>query len=139
MVSNVPSTSMLSKTAGSVERARLSREQFTRILIAELSQQDPTDPVDNSTFLSQLVQLQNLESSAELTDGLKSFQRFVEMGSASSLIGKYIKGISDSGAQVEGIVQKVQMDPKGVKLVVGQEKLSLAGVQEIIPTVFNVE
>ena len=45
---------------GSSASASLSREDFMNILLAEMSHQDPMNPVDNQEFLSQLAQLQTL-------------------------------------------------------------------------------
>ena len=79
-------------TAGN--RASVTRDQFLQILVTELTTQNPMDPLDNGEFMQQLVGLQSLEQTAALTDSLKSFERFIQMSTASNLIGQTIKGLT---------------------------------------------
>lgn len=120
----------LPKTA--TDRASISREQFLRILTTELTSQNPLDPMDNTQFMNQLVSLQTLEQTAALTDGLKSFERFLQMSSAGSLIGKAIKGVAQDGTNVSGTVSKVVVEKDGAFLIVGSAKVPVNGVQEIL-------
>lgn len=117
----------------SKNRAAVSREQFLKILVTELTSQNPMDPLDNSQFLDQLVSLQSLEQTAAMTDSFRTFERFIQMSSASSLIGKTVKGIDEKGATVQGVVSKVVLDKDAVQLVVGSKKVPVNSVQEITP------
>lgn len=114
-------------------RAAVSREQFLKILVTELTSQNPMDPLDNSQFLDQLVSLQSLEQTAAMTDSFRTFERFLQMSSASSLIGKTVKGLDEKGATVQGVVSKVVLDADKVQLVVGSKKVPVNSVQEITP------
>ena len=114
------------------ERASISRDQFLQILVAELSSQSPLDPLDNGQFMQQLVGLQGLEQTAALTDSLKTFERFLQMSSGSTLIGRKVKGLSTSGENVEGTVSKVVLENDKVHLVVGPHKVQVNSVTEIV-------
>ena len=114
------------------QRAGLSRDQFLQILVAELTNQDPLDPMDNAQFLQQLVSMQTLEQTSVLTDTLQSFQKFMQMSSASALVGRIIKGISAEGNSIEGIVDKIVMEKGSVTLHVGTHRVPFQGVQEIL-------
>lgn len=133
MISTVGSAGGASGIAGSANRASVSREQFLKLLVTELSSQNPLDPLDNSQFMNQLVGLQTLEQTAALTDSLKAFEQFMQMSSAASFLGKKIKGVAEGGGAVEGNVLKVVMDKGKAMLLVGDKKVPLAGVQEILP------
>jgi flagellar basal-body rod modification protein FlgD len=113
------------------DRARLTQQEFLEILTTELTHQSPFDPVDNSQLLSQLVDLQTLESSAAIADGIRAFHRFMELASASTLIGKVVKGISNTGETLRGVVERVVLDRNRVELLVGGHRLTISGVQEI--------
>lgn len=125
--------SPVSKDLSPIERAKLNRDQFMKILISEVSNQDPLDPVNQKDFLGQLATLQNLESSAALTEGIYNSTLFQEIGSASSLIGKQVRGVGDDGAPVSGLVDKVTVDGKTVRLMVQGRAMALGGVTEIAP------
>ena len=112
-------------------RAQVSQEDFLQILVAELTNQNPMDPMDNAQFLQQLVGLQTLEQTSALTDALKTFERFLNMGSAAGLIGKTVSGFGLEGQPVTGIVDKVVMENGSVLLQVGAELMPMHGVEAI--------
>jgi flagellar basal-body rod modification protein FlgD len=114
------------------ERAEVNREQFLEILVTEMVNQNPLDPMDNEAFLQQLVGLQTLEQTSALTDALKTFERFMQMSSASGLIGRTIKGVNDQGDLIEGVVDKVVMEHNDVMLRVGPHSMPFRGVGEIL-------
>ncbi|MBI5359837.1 MAG: flagellar hook capping protein [Planctomycetes bacterium] len=132
-ISSLTSTTQTSAATGSTaERARLTRDEFMKILIAEVSNQDPMSPLDNKEFLGQLTNLQNLESTSALTDTLKTMNKYQELGAASTLIGKTITGTADSGNLVKGAVSKVVVNNDSISLVVGNETVALNNVQEVV-------
>lgn len=118
-------------TNDSTDRAKFNREQFLTMLISELQNQDPLDPMDNGKFLEQLMQMQQLESSAALSDGISSLLKFQTMSTASGMIGKTIQGIGDNGSSVNGVVEKVSLLNGEVRLVVGGTNVSLGNVQSV--------
>lgn len=113
------------------DRASISREQFLKILVAELTTQDPLEPLDNADFMQQLVGLQSLEQTAALTDSLKNFERFIQMSSGSAMIGKTVKGLAATGGVVQGAVTRVVLEDGRVSVVVGSQKLPIESVTEI--------
>ncbi len=107
---------------GPSAQSALSREDFMSILLAEMTYQDPMNPVDNQEFLSQLAQLQTLEATTSLTEGIESLVALQRLTSAGQLIGKDVQGTSADGTSIAGTVEKV--------LVRGQETLvSVEGVE----------
>ncbi|MBI4613012.1 MAG: hypothetical protein HY720_05325 [Planctomycetes bacterium] len=129
---DVPKTIENSKTAS--ERSEFSREDFLKLLTAELTHQDPLNPLDQVEFLNQLTSLQTLEATSALTDGIGALQRFQGFSAASNLIGRTVVGVSDSGEVVRGRVDKVLYDPdtKEIKLEVTGRKVSLGNVREVL-------
>jgi len=114
------------------ERSQVNRDQFLKILVTELSNQDPMDPLDNAQFLQQLVGLQTLEQTSALTDALKTFERFLQMTSVSGLIGRDIAGTGTEGQSVQGKVDKVLVENGTVLLQVGPHRVPVQGIQEIL-------
>ena len=130
MIDAVSNTLGMEVTAAA-ERADVNREQFLQILISELTSQNPLDPMDNSQFLDQLVGMQTLEQTSALTDALKTFERFMQMSSASNLIGRSVRAVDVQGAPVEGTVERVTVESGKVMLKVGPHNVPYQGVQEI--------
>ena len=115
-----------------LQRAQLSREEFLGLLIAEITQQNPLEPLDNGQFLSQLVNLQNLETTAALEDGISSLGQSFRLTTASGLIGKQVSGTLDDGSETNGRVERVTMEQGSVRLWVDGNAISLDSVSEIL-------
>jgi flagellar basal-body rod modification protein FlgD len=57
-----PTAATASATAGEASTAALGDETtFLQLLVAQIQNQDPTQPIDSSTFLSQLASFSQLE------------------------------------------------------------------------------
>lgn len=135
MVNAVSNTDFAGTISSASNRAGVSRDDFMKILVTELSNQDPLEPMDNSQFLDQLIGLQTLEQSAAMTDNLRSFQNFMEMSYGSSLVGKSVKALGNDGTTIEGVVSKVVLENGKASVVVGNQKVPVSAVREILAAV----
>ncbi|MCQ4087192.1 flagellar hook capping FlgD N-terminal domain-containing protein [Saccharibacillus sp. JS10] len=70
------------------DTATMGKEQFLTILIAQLKNQDPLTPMDNSQFTAQMAQFSSLEQLMNMSSQLT--QMNASMGTASQLIGQKI-------------------------------------------------
>ena len=124
--------SSILNTQSASDRAKFNQEDFLKMLTAELTNQDPLEPLSNHEFLGQLASLQSLESTAALTDGIESLRKFQQMASASNMIGKFIRGVTAEGETVTGMVERVILDPKqGIQLMVGGHSLPIDAIREL--------
>lgn len=81
---------------------RLASDKFTflKLLVAQLTNQDPLDPTDDKEFLSQLAQFSSLEQLQEISTGVESLNGTMHQGqlmTATSFIGK---AVVVSGSQI---------------------------------------
>jgi flagellar basal-body rod modification protein FlgD len=113
-----------SSTATSGSRTTLGREDFYKIMIGELQNQDPYDPVDNQQYLDQLATLQNLDTLGRLSDGIGKLVLQGQLSSASALIGKEVSTSASNadGSKVSGKVEKVQVMDGAVSLILDGDK-----------------
>lgn len=88
----------LSATPGS----DLGKDEFLRLLVTQLRNQDPVNPMDSSQFASQLAQFNSVEQLINVNDTLSAMiqsQELIGTGLnntlASSLPGKSVKAISN--------------------------------------------
>jgi len=84
----------------------LGKDDFLKILITQLSYQDPTAPMEDKEFIAQMAQFSTLE---QMTGMAKDFSKLTSMlmgNEASSALGKGVE-IKEGERTVQGIVQAV--------------------------------
>lgn len=94
----------------------LKSEDFIKMMITQLQNQDPLDPAKNDQLLAQMSQIGQLQASTDLQSSLKSLVLQNNVGAASSLIGKTVVGMDEQGASVKGIVNSVRVEDGAVAL-----------------------
>lgn len=107
-------------------------DDFLKLLIAELQNQDPMSPMDNNQILQQVSQIREIESNSRLTETLESVQLGQAMATASSLIGQYITALTADGEKVNGQVDRVSVVDGQPKLMVGDYEVDLDNIGEIL-------
>lgn len=82
-------------------------DDFLKLMIAELQNQDPLNPLDNDELIAQFSQIRSVGATEKLTSTLDSVLLGQNISSATNLIGAEIDGISDDGDTVTGVVERV--------------------------------
>ena len=106
--------------ASRVVSKELDKDAFLRLLLAELANQDPLNPMDDREFIAQMAQFSTLEQMTNMTkalEGMSSLQQY----STVSYVGKVIAFQHEDadGQKKSSIAQvlAVWFDPKnGVML-----------------------
>jgi flagellar basal-body rod modification protein FlgD len=117
-------------------RTTLGQDDFYKIMISELSNQDPFEPLDNQQFLEQLTSLQNSQTMSQLNEGIGKLLLSQELASAGNLIGREIKAVDADAAEgtgeLSGTVERVQVKDGEVSLVLdGGQPVALGEILEI--------
>lgn len=110
----------------------IDSETFLKLLLHELQNQDPLEPMSNSQLVQQLSQIWELESNMELAGTLEAVRLSQNVAAASSMIGRLVAGLSDGGQQIAGRVDGVSISDGKPKLYVGQYIVDLEDVSDII-------
>ena len=106
----------------------LSMDEFLKMMIAELQNQDPLEPMDNGQILEQIGQIREITSSDKLTSTLEAAFLGQNMATASSLMGQWLVAMSEDNNEVlaAGQVTQISMANGIPKLHVGGNKPPLA-------------
>ena len=97
LVSAVGSTSSASTT---VSANGIGQEDFLKILLTQLSYQDPLKPMDNQEFIAQMAQFTTLEQTKQLNDRIDSLLSIESSNQSIGLIGKTVEINTSSGASI---------------------------------------
>lgn len=135
------STGATSSAANSAQGNGLNdvdMNQFLNLMITELQNQDPLNPTDNAALLEQIGQLRSISSNDQLVNTLSSFSNTQELTTASSLIGKKVRGLDVKGSEVDGAVSSVSVkidekdrNKRSVQVHVGTQIVDIKNVREI--------
>lgn len=114
-------------------------DQFLGLLITEMQNQDPLNPMDNGQMLTQLSQIREIGSTNKLTQTLTNLAVGQELSMASSMIGKTVKALDGDAKDIEGKVTSVSVqtdseDPniRKVSVHVGDATVDIKNIREII-------
>ena len=115
----------------------LDIDDFLKLLISELQNQDPLDPMDNSEMVQQIGPIREIGATDQLTKTLSSLSSSQELVTASSLIGKTVEGLAEDSSAVDGIVDRITVetsdenDTRTVKVHVGGKTMDIKNIREI--------
>jgi flagellar basal-body rod modification protein FlgD len=112
----------------------LGLDQFLKLMITELQNQDPLNPLENHQILQQISQIREIEATSQLSTTLDAVLLGQSLSNASGLINKQIKALTDSGEQVSGRVDRVSVADNKVLLHVGEQAVGLNNLSEISPS-----
>lgn len=90
--------------------AELDSSEFIKVLVQELTNQDPFEPHDSAQILEQLSSLRNIESQTQLQDQLKTLVLQNEIAQAGGMIGRMVQGLDESNNRIEGVVTSVRVE-----------------------------
>jgi flagellar basal-body rod modification protein FlgD len=84
-------------------------DDFLKIMITELQNQDPLNPLENDELIAQISQIRSVGATEKLTETLDSVLLGQNISSATNLIGAEIDAISDDNERVTGVVERVSV------------------------------
>ena len=113
----------------------LDMDQFLKLMITELQNQDPLNPLENAEILQQISQIREIGATGRLTETLESVLLGQNLTSATSMIGKTVKAMSDDAKEVSGLVDRVTVTDGEPRLHIGDKAVRLKNVKEVLSTV----
>ena len=132
MTSPISGPTGTNPATGSTEAAKSrslgDKDTFLKLLVAQLKYQDPSKPADSTAFLAQTAQFTQVEKLEDMVNMLQS-QRMI---GASSLVGKTVTYMDDTGTQQTGVITAAKLNGDSEPtLKVGNTDVQLSKVVEI--------
>jgi len=111
----------------------LNTNTFIQLLVTEMENQDPMNPMSNSDILQEIGEIRSVDATTQLTTTLNSVLAGQSVATASSLIGRNINGMDAQGNTVSGTVSSVSLANGTATLSVGSQSVPLSNVTQILP------
>ncbi|MFH5803819.1 flagellar hook assembly protein FlgD [Alienimonas sp. DA493] len=108
----------------------LKAEDFMKLLIAQLQNQDPSEPVSNETLLDQIATMRSLQADVELEETLQNNAGAADLSTAASFLGKEVRGFN-AGVEVTGTVTRAYLADGDAFVDVDGTQLPLGSVTEV--------
>lgn len=113
--------------------------KFLDLMLTELRNQDPLNPTDNAQLMEQIGQLRSITANDQLVNTLSNFSTTQELTTASSMIGKTVKGLDKDAKEVNGAVSSVSVkidekdrNKRTVQVHVGSQIVDIKNIREIV-------
>jgi flagellar basal-body rod modification protein FlgD len=121
-------TSSTSSVAAS-SNSTLNQADFLKLLVTQMTSQDPLNPESDTQFAAQLAQFSALQESTAMAGSMSVMQ-------AASLIGSTVnvQSLTDSTQQTTGMVTGVDISSGTPQLLVNGQLYGLSQILSISPT-----
>ena len=121
-------------TEKKAEEDYLGREAFLKMLVAQLQNQDPLNPMEGSDFSAQLAQFSSLEQMNNISQQMTSMNQRASLSEAYAMLGKKIQSFNpETGRVTEGTVSSIRRDGDSIFLMVGNTAVSPNDVSAVYP------
>ncbi|RKY08565.1 MAG: flagellar hook capping protein [Planctomycetota bacterium] len=123
---NVPATASSSKI----------QMDYMKLLVTQLQNQNPLEPMDNSEMAAQLTQFSQLEQLESMNSNFAMVLDTVEHNYAASLIGKEVSFVGETASGeadvISGVVEQIFNDADGeIILLAGAHTLGLSDIMSV--------
>lgn len=103
---------------GRTSSNQLGKDEFLKLLVEQLKHQDPTSPMEDTQFISQMAQFSSLEQMTNLNTSFQKMSSYFTSSEAYSTLGKDVE-ISIGDTTTKGIVTGVTRGEKPQVVVNG--------------------
>lgn len=97
------------------DNSELGKDAFLKILVTELANQDPLEPLDQAEFIAQMAQFTEVEQMTNMNDTLESMSGFMQF-SAATMVGQPVRYADEDGLSVSATVESVVFEQDKVYL-----------------------
>jgi flagellar basal-body rod modification protein FlgD len=105
---NSVAASSASASSATVDKThQLGKQDFLKLLMAQLQNQDPMKPMDDTQMIAQMAQFSALEATQQLQQTIQQSNNVQTIFQAGALIGKYIQANQSDGTNTTGAVTGV--------------------------------
>ena len=118
-----PATSIAPK------KTTLDYNSFLKLLVAEMKNQDPTNPTDTAKYISELASFSSVEQGVNTNKKLDSLMTSIQLSQAQSLIGRTLS--DPSGASL-GVIKAIEIgDTTSIAIMANGNRVELGAGNSI--------
>ena len=112
--------------ASRVPTQTLTQQDFLKLIVAQMSSQDPMKPVDDTQFVAQMAQFSTLQATTSMQQNIAQMSSQQSFLQANGLIGRNVSLLDSQGALINGTVGSVLMTSGTPQIVVNGQPYDLS-------------
>ena len=133
-VSPINPSSNASPATDRIPIQTLGQNDFLKLLVTQMTSQDPMNPQKDTEFIAQMAQFSALEQSKTMQADMAQLRAQQQILQATALLGQTVELQVNTGTAISGVVSAVQIDAGTPSLVVGGTSYDLSQLVKIKPT-----
>jgi flagellar basal-body rod modification protein FlgD len=124
--------SLLGAALPSGAGSAMGKQEFLQLLVTQLRNQDPLEPLNDRDFIAQMAQLSALEATTGLANQVRDLTAVEQQAGALQMVGHKVRYAGPNDAPAEGVVTGVRLDEAAPVLLIGSQEIPLSAVQTVL-------
>ncbi len=108
----------VSSTTATLQQSSLTQQDFLKILLTQLTYQDPMKPMDNQQFMAQMAQFTSLEQTQQLNSKIATLIGNQSALQSVGLLGRTVDLMTTTGSTVTGTVTALSLSGDSPQITV---------------------
>jgi flagellar basal-body rod modification protein FlgD len=125
------SASPAPQTTATRPGSTLGKDDFLKLFVTQMENQDPMSPQDNSQFMAQMAQFSTLEQITNLSQATERMGFAGQVSQAVGLIGHTVGYVNGNGDAVTGVATGVQIDNGSILINVGSDEVEPGAIRTV--------
>jgi flagellar basal-body rod modification protein FlgD len=107
----------------------MGRDQFLNLLVTQMRNQNPLDPINDSEFIAQLAQFSTLEGVEKLNASFDDMLKLQQLTQGANLVGRVAVFDGPESEPGRGTVQAVNFSGQKINLLINNQLVPLESVR----------
>ena len=112
--------------------SQIGQDQFMELLVTQLRNQDPLEPVNQQDFLGQLAQFSSLSGIEQLNSNFAESLKFQQLSQGGSLVGSRVEYTSPQGEFKTGLIDSARVFNGELRFQLGEDTVGLGDIAGVI-------
>jgi len=109
----------------------LGQNEFLKLLVTQMRNQDPMQPVSDTEFIAQMAQFSSLEQTKSMGADIAKLRQGNDFLQATNLLGKNVHLTIGNMAFTKGIVTDLNVKDGEARIIVGEKTYTLDQVNSV--------
>ena len=109
----------------------LGKDDFLKLLVAQMQNQDPMNPMDNNQTMSQMAQFSTVEGITNLNTEVSNQNFSNQVSQSVELLGKTVTWLNADGSADSGVADKVTVSGGSIQIDVNGQTVSPGAIVSV--------